>query len=1031
MKPVLLTRTFAVVLLCAPTVFGQGYKATLVGRATDPSGATVPGVKITVTNTGTNVAISSVTDDVGNYLVPQLIPGVYRVNAEARGFKVFVREAVTLDLDQTVRVDIPLEVGAVSEEIVVKGEMPVINTENSSLGEVISNTEILDIPLNGRNYLSLALLAPGVVPATSGANPDNINGARPDHVNYLLDGSTNIERRGHTGATTPSIDAIQEYKIITNGFSAEYGRLGGGVISVALKSGTNRFHGALYDFLRNDDLDARGFFDPQVPVLKRNQFGGVLNGPIKRNRMFFLLSYEGLRTSQQQTSVTRVPTEAERAGTFASAIRNPIAGGAFAGNTIPASQISPIATNLLPFFPLPNRAGALNYVTLAGVSTNEDDLIGKVDYQIRGGDQLSARYLLNNGDGTNPFRADPVPGFGSRRNTRNQQWGTSETHIFSPALINEARFAFVRVNFGEFSVNAGKNLASAVGIQGVASGYGLPNFSISGYSAIGDPSNLPDTWTDNEYGVSDTVSLLKGSHSLRFGGDYQRSQHFNDFAAYVGGLLAFNGGLSGNAFADLLLGLPAGTERQVGTNKSYLFSNYFGFFVQDDWKITARLTLNLGLRYDVNQPPAEKNDRWANFIVSAGRSVQAGTPGYERALMETHYRNFSPRLGFAYRVGSKGATVIRGGYGIFTTFDLQYTLYQLLGATAYPFTRLEVYSATAGHLINLSDPFPANFTATPSGANSPNGWDYRNPTPYMQNWNVTLAHSLPHNFGIQAGYVGTKGTHQSITTNINQTIRTPQGNIVPFPGLTRVLLQNLSGNSIYNGLQLSVQKRWSEGLTFRSNFTWSKAIDNASFGSGAAQPQDPRNLRAERGLADFNRAHVWTNDFIYEVPFGRNRRFASHMHRGVDAFLGGWQLNGILRFYDGSPFTPTVAAANAQLGAATRPDRLGSGTLANPTITRWFDVSAFAVVPATLFRFGNSGRNILIGPGAVDVDASLFKEFPMPWEGHRLQFRSEFFNLPNRANFGNPVTAIDLATAGAIGSAQAGRQVQFGLKYLF
>jgi hypothetical protein len=1012
-------------------LFGQGYKATVLGRVTDPSGAAVPGVKIVATNADTNIAVPSQSDAAGDYLIPQLVPGAYRITAEAQGFKMFVRDGVRLNLDQSVRVDVALEVGSVSEEMVVKGEIPVINTENSSLGEVISNAEIQDIPLNGRNYLSLALLAPGVVPATAGANPDNINGARPDHVNYLLDGSTNIERRGHTGVSTPSIDAIQEYKIITNGFSAEYGRLGGGVISVALKNGTNRFHGALYDFLRNDDLDARGFFDPQVPALKRNQFGGVLNGPIVRNKVFFLFSYEGLRARQQQTSVTRVPTQAERAGTFATPIRNPLTGAAFPGNAIPAAQISPIAANILPYFPLPNRAGTLNYVTLAGVQTTSNDEIAKIDYQLRAGDQLSGRYLSNDNDGTNPFRADPIPGFGSHRNTRNQQWGISETHIFSPALINEARLAYVRANFGEVSVNAGKNLAAAAGIQGVAGGYGLPSFSVSGYATVGDPINLPDTWTDNEYAASDTLSLLRGAHSIRMGGDYQRSQHFNDFAAYAGGLLAFNGALSGNALADLLLGLPAATERQVGTNKSYLFSNYFGFFVQDDWKITPRLTLNLGLRWDVNQPPAEKFDHWSNFIVSAGRSVQAGTPGYERALMETHYRNFSPRVGFAYRLDSKGATVLRGGYGIFTTFDLQYTLYQLLGATAYPFTRLEVYSATAGHLLNVSDPFPANFTSTPSGANSPNGWDYRNPTPYMQNWNFTLAHSLPHNFGVQAGYVGSKGTHNSITTNINQTIRTPLANIVPYPGLTRVLLQSLSGNSIYNGLQISLQKRWSDGLTFRSNFTWSKAIDNASFGAGSAQPQDPRNLRAERGLADFNRARVWTNDFIYELPFGRHRKFGAAMSKPVDAFLGGWQLNGILRFYDGSPFTPTVAAANAQLGAATRPDRLGAGTLPNPTITRWFDVSAFAVVPANAFRFGNTGRNIINGPGAMVVDGSLFKEFAMPWEGHRLQFRAEFFNLPNRANFGNPATAVDLPTAGIIGSAQAGRQIQFGLKYLF
>ena len=829
---------------------------------------------------------------------------------------------------------------------------------------------------------------------------------------------------------TPSIDAIGEFKIITNAYSAEYGRLAAGVISVALKSGSNQFHGSLYEFLRNEKLDARSFFDSSKQKLERNQFGGLLSGPIRRDKTFFLVSYEGLRSLQGQTMITRVPTALERTGVFAGSVRNPFTGQLFAANTITPALISPVATALVAFVPLPNRPGVLNYTTSGNTREDQDTILAKVDHRVGTRDQFSAEIFIYRSSGANPFRSTALPGYGSRRAIRRELFSTVYSHAFSDRTFNELRAGFVHDKFDETSVNTGKNTSADVGITGVASGYGLANIVVSGFPEFGDSTFLPDRWNDREISLSDTLSVTRGSHLFSLGGDYQRSAFTNLFASFAGGQIAFNGAFSLNPFADFLLGLPIQTQRQVGTNNSRLSSSYYGLFVQDNWRPFRDITLNIGLRYEVNTPAVEKDHRWANFILSARTQVVAGTPGYPRALVKSHFNNFSPRIGIAFRPFGNAKTSVRAGYGIFDTFDLQFTQYQLLGATAFPFTRLELFQATSAGNPSLSNPFPNRPGLTP-GALSPNGWEYENPTPYMQNWNLTIAREIVPNMSIEVSYVGSKGTHLSSTANINQTNRTAQGSVVPFPGLGRVLFQRLGANSSYNALQISLQERMSSGLSFRSAFTWSKSIDNASFGSSARLPQDPNNLASERALSDFDRRRVWNSDFIYEVPFGRGRRFGGASNPFLEAFFGGWQISGIVQLADGRPFTPVASRANTQAGFASRPDRLSNGGVAAPGVDRWFDPSAFVVVPANQFRFGNSGRNILVGPGSVVIDGAVFKQFTLPWETHRLQIRAEIFNLSNHANFGQPDARIDQPSAGIISSAGPGRQIQLALKYLF
>jgi hypothetical protein len=838
-------------LLVVMPAWGQGFKARLVGRITDTSGAVIPNAAVTATNVDTSIVARSVSTAEGEYVIPELGPGNYKVSVEAQGFRKYVRDGITLNADSTVRIDAALGVGAVNEQVTVSEQVPVVNTETASLGKTIVNQEIVDIPLNGRNYISLAQLSPGVAPAAAGANPNVINGARPDHVSYLLDGASNVTKRGNDPVVTPSIDAIREFTLLTNNFSAAYGRLGAGVVSVALKSGTNKLHGSLYEFLRNDALDARNYFATKNPKLRQNQFGGTLGGPIRKNRSFFFASYEGARVRNEQTRLTRVPTDAERTGLFSTAVLNPYTRTNYANNQV--TNISPTALKLLDFVPHANATGAFNYVAMASAQNDSDNFLGKVDHQFSANNRLSAHYLLNRSNGTSPFSGSTLPGFGSQLHHLQQQLAVDFTHMFSTRIVNDARVAFSRHNFREVSVNYGKNTSTDYGIGGVAPDSGLAQITLVGLFGFGDANSLPDVWTDNEYSFSDTLNIVHGAHYIQIGGDYQRSQHFNHYDAFSNGQLAFYGTFTRNVFADFLIGVPLASQRQVGTNTSYLFSNYVGLYVQDDWKVLPSLTVNLGFRWDFNPPPSEKYGHWANFIPSVGKSVVAGTAGYEASVLKTHYRSISPRVGFAYRLPDK-KTVLRGGYGVFTVFDLQYTMYQLLAATAYPFANIQLFQAPNGSL-SFATPFPT-VGGTAPGASTPNGWDYQNPTPYMQQWNFTVGRDFGHNIGLEVSYVGTKGTHLSALANINQPMRTATGNIVPYPAYSRVYFVNLAANSNYNALQISLQKRFSDGLSFRSNFTWSKSIDDASYVGAQFTALDPNNLRGERGLSANNRGRI-------------------------------------------------------------------------------------------------------------------------------------------------------------------------------
>lgn len=1037
----------------------QSFTATVTGNISDSVGAALPGVNLTLTNIETNRTHIARTDKDGDYIIAGLVPGSYTLAAELRGFRKYEQSGITLAVDQTARLDLTLVVGSINETVRVTADVAVINTETGAKGEVITGREITDLPLNGRDFAELAFLTAGVIEKAQGGQGGfaSINGARSDSVNYVIDGVNNQSLRLGGAQARPSVDAIREFKVQTNAYAADFGRLGSGLINMALKSGTNQFHGSLFEFVRNDLFDSRGFFDERLLKLRRNQFGGTVGGPVRlpqpvfgplsyegRDQTFFFFSYEGTRERRGQTRIGRVPTLPERDGDFSAstaAITDPFnQNRPFPNRRIPRERWSPVAVQLLSFYPLPNFSrGANNYITDKQDNDDADRFIVKLDQRLRQTDTLTVHALIDRLRNTDPFGGSIFPGFGNLTDLGQQQWGFSYTHVFSPSWTNEVRLGFGRTNNLQHTVNQGIDFAGRLGIPGVTKDpalTGFPRFTVRGIDDLGDANNQPLDFIVNNFQFFDSMSVTRGKHYLRFGADIIRTQFFQLFTSSARGVFNFLGRWTGEPVADLLLGLPESANRQVTTNKNYLFTTSYGFFAQDDLRVASRLTLNLGLRYDLLKPPVEKFDRISNFIPELGRVATAGEAGFPRSVVELDRNNFAPRFGFAWRPAKGHQTVVRGGYGIFYNQTVQNPI-RLLLSNNFPFVILQRFNRQANNpsLLTLSSPFPESI-ARLDGVDTPAGVAFRDPTSYLQQYNLTIERELLGGTAIEVGYVGSKGNHLGRQYNVNQAIRNAQGQTPfprPYPGFSDIDYLSFGSASNYHALQATLRKRFTKGLSFRVNFALSKSIDDASQISGISDggfsgAQDSQNLRAERGLSDFDRRKVFTADFLYTLPLGRGQRWLNGAF--WSQWLGAWQLNGILRFQDGQPFTPQLANINFSLGESRRPDRLGSGKLADPMPELWFNIKDFVAVPRGAFRFGNSGRNVVTGPGSQRVDLSLFKNIVLAKE-QRLQLRVEAFNLLNHANFFLPARSIDLPNAGAITQAQPGRELQLALKYVF
>jgi hypothetical protein len=1087
------TRVWSALLVGLCVLAGTALSAQLqagriVGTVFDPQRAGIPGATVTVTNVATNVARAVTTDAQGNYVVTPVDPGMYNVSAELSGFQTTVRERLELTVGQAARVDLTMNIGTLSTEVQVTAETPLLNTESATLSQVITNEQIVDLPLNGRGFHELARLTSGValLPPTGNTQPvrpevvngNVIGGVAGAQTRFILDGvDITEEHQGGTWIQT-SVDALQEFSVQQNAYSAEF-HGAGATFNVTTKSGGNAFHGTLFEFVRNDAFDSKNFFARNKEKLERNQFGGTLGGPVIRNRTFFFASYEAHRRQQGVVDVSNVPSAAQRQGDFRglAPIFDPLttrtAGGVttrtqFADNTIPGDRISPQARFFLQYIPLPN--GPNNTYTsnpITEFSANHVTL--RLDQEISTQHRLFARYSDHR---NKEDRQSAWPTLGATRLEGPAfNIAVSLTSNFGSSLVHEVRFSRM---YGEYrstayfqgqGVELVQRQAGVTGLEAtqdpaIAS---LPAFSFSGYTGFsGNAGDGRPKWQDRgEYELTDNLTWIKGRHILKFGGRmYRRNILFTDARSHNG---SFNftgvmtnrgtgGAGTGISFADFLLGHPASATRSNPATWWGGYGTYLHGFIQDDYRLTSNLTLNLGLRYEYtpwltgyrNQAAVFDPTRDKPIIVSSDSdqidlaaqpladvgyalfrdliqtSSQAGLP---IQLTENDTNQWAPRAGFAYRLGDR--TVLRGGYGVF--YEAEGTSGRL-NFHFLPFSMSEGVNATTNVVPTRT--LANYFLGVPFGASVGTvGW---NPLTtdadfgFDQRWNFGVQREIASRMSLEVNYVGTKGTNQQQAEPINIPEPGP-GSIQarrPYPRFGNMNIHSQARSSEYHALQTKFQKRASDGYWYLISHTWSKTLTTEP------APGIGGNFTYDTGPASFDIPHLLAISFGAELPFGRGKRFLGGAGTLANALLGGWQAQSIINYRSGLPFTPTVSRDVANTGAGgQRPNRIGSGELDDPTIDAWFDKTAF--IPAADFTFGNSGRGILRGDHQWNVDFSIFKRFEVAGSSF-LEFRAEAFNLLNSVYFGLPSTAIDTATGGRITStSNAARQLQFGLKFIF
>jgi outer membrane receptor protein involved in Fe transport len=1013
----------------------------VTGTAKDQSGAVLPGVSISVTNTGTNAARAGLTDERGDYTVRLLPVGMYKITAELPGFRTGVAENIKVDVNDNIRIDFSLQVGNVTEQLVVTEASPLVQSETSSVGKVIDGQKIAELPLNGRHFESLINMVPGVTASGQERNVPGVGvasagGARTTFNNFVLDGIDNNDPSVNDFTLRPIVDAIQEFKVQTNSYTAEYGRGGGANIQVTTKGGTNEFHGSIWEFLRNDALDARNFFAPAnapKPPFHRNQFGGVFGGPIAiphlydgHDKTFFFFAYEGVRRQQIVSSLQAVPSLAFRQGDFSSLaaqLKDPLTNGTFAGNIIPANRFNAVSQQVVTRFypvPTPGLAGTNNLQVNNQFPETIDQFNARLDRRISNSNSLFGRWGFTrdiletpcSGNGTSTC----VPGFGNHDTLHAESLSIVDTHILSNRLINEVRLGFNRQGQPRVQLRAFKeDVTSELGIPTSPNprDWGVPSFVVTGYGNIGDRGF--QTRAGNTYQLVDTVSYSPTSHSIRMGFD-MRKVEFNA-ASQARETFRFDGRFSGNAFADFLLGFPNQTTRDPTDTMRYHRVWTYAGFVQDDYKATSKLTVNMGLRYEYYTPDVEKYNRLAQLDITTFQYVIAGVNGASRSLYQSKKTNFAPRIGFAFRPTASSDLAVRAGYGIFYNQAIlgNNLFFQRTGP---PFQKPEQFNATTNATdLTLSTPFPSALQASTAIFNAPS-IDPHFKDANVQQWNLGVEKSCAQNMVFELGYIGSKGTNLTRVADINQAFLTPANLPVqsrrPLPQYGTVTVLQGSANSFYHGMVARAERRFSGGVTFLTSYTFAHAIDDNDESNTA---QDSRNLRANRGNSNFDIRHRMVFSYVWDIPFMKTNRF-----------IGGWEFAGIQTFQTGRPLTATLSGARSNTGSTNdHPDATGIDPILRNSISKtvYLNPAAFSLQPTG--TFGNSGRNTFYGPGQNNLDLTLSKNFKL--ETAAIQFRAEFFNAFNRPFLDNPNTQRDSAAFGTItATLRDNRQIQFGLK---
>jgi hypothetical protein len=1053
-----------VLVLATSAVFSQTTTASLVGTVSDASGAVISNAKVEAKAVATNQVRDVTTDGEGNYILTNLPIGQYQVSVSAQGFRTEVSEGLILQVGQRARLDITLQTGNVVETVNVTAQAPVVNSEDAVFGDVIENRRVVELPLNGRNFNTLALLTPNIqngIPG--GATLQNFlaggiaiwaHGNRDTDNEWNLDGATMNVGFYNWNSFNPSIDAIQEFKIQTGTFPAEFGFQAGANVNIVTKSGTNAPHGTLFNFLRNDKMDARGFFPSSKPKLRQNQFGGTFGGPVYipkiyngKDRTFFFSNYEGIRIRQEQFGRFIVPSDAQRGGDlsraytgapFTGTLVDPASGNPFAGNVIPANRITRQSQNMLAYYPRENKPGQVfNYEILAPVLTDSDSTIHRLDHKLTSVDSIFARGAYDNRD-----RPDPefFAGFFRRTGLKAYNIVVGHTRVWSPTVVQESRLAFNRsfIFQSDPRENTDFSIQQELGIPGIpASGQtnGFPLINIASFSSFGDMTNNPLIQPDQVWQLMSNLTLNRGRHTIKFGGDARLIRSDRTQGLTVRGSFTFannNPVGSGSGLADFLLGLPQQSALGSRATTIRMRNIRAGFFVQDDWRASRRLTLNFGLRYEPSTPVHDARGEVTGFDFVTGQPIpmQAGDPFYPH-----DWNNFAPRFGFAWRPFGNERTVIRGGYGIYYNYTMNLALTRI--ANNPPWAVLTNYFANQGAPpITWDNPFPSSVAGAPPPPN------YAAFTPdfkagYSQLRSLHIAQQLTDHDAIEVGYAGNFALGGDRAVNVNDAPPGP-GAIQPRRRLPQygVLSQVRSdAKTFYNSGTLKYTRRFSDGLTVLSSYTFSKTIDQA-FSSIAGNPtggavsQTALNL-SQRGLSGSHRAHVWVTSSVYELPFGSGRKFLDR--RGItDVILGGWQLSSILTIQSGGAFAVTMqdAAAGLNTGSDQRPNRILDANLSSSerSISRWFDTTAFVRPPQ--YTFGSEETRTVFMPGLANVDATLKKSFRL-LESMNLEFRAEFFNLFNRTNFSQPGNVLGNPSFGIISSAGPARVGQMSLKIVF
>jgi hypothetical protein len=1000
----LITAPLAAVLLL--TFFTSAYAQStgdLQGSVVDTAGAVVTRAKVTIRKEAVGLERVAETDSGGNYQVMSLPVGVYRVEVRARGFQTQIVENLIVEVGRSAPQNFRLQVGDISQEVIVNPTANLIDRTTASVGHMVDRRMVQEIPLNGRYFLDLGLLVPGSVVPPQGAFSAapirglgslaiNTAGNREETVNYLVNGVTLNNLTFSSISFQPSINTLQEFKVDNSTYSAEHGQSSGAVVNIVTRSGANEFHGELFEFLRNDALDARNFFaftSSEPPPFKRNQFGGNLGGPIVKNKLFFFFSYEGLRQRQGLNLYSLVFSDAER-----------------------ASATDPVIRKLIELIPRANftdSSGASRFTGSASAHVDADQWAGDISYNLARNDRLHGYYNIFRTEAGEPNRSgNTIPGFGHTTRLQRQIFTLNETHTFGPAAVNEIRFGFNRYP-GAVTTNAPLNPADFGILSGRNQPVGLPQISIAGGSLnFGGPSQFPSGRSDTTFVVADTLSGLFGRHSLKLGGEYRQFLN-NNFRTGTG---SFNF----PTVASFLAGTANSFSVTLGNQSSSIAQGALGFFVQDSYKLRQNLTLELGLRYEWNMTPTERYDR---FIVFDPKSASLARVGKDiDEVYHQNNKNFQPRLGFAWDPFNDGKTSVRAAYALQTDQPMTSVV---LNTAANPPLAIPLTFTGAIRLDNaLNLALPAGLSPVTIGRDFDNA--------YIQSWNFNVQRELTPDLAVMAGYFGSKGTRLILRRNINQ----PANGMRPYPALSlsspilpgtplgNITKVESTGISSYNALWVTANRRLRRGIEFNASYTWSKSIDYNSFSSGGIVGQNSYNLRGDRGLSDFDVRRRVVVSAIYELPFRGNQ------------FVEGWQFAVIVQSQSGNPVN-IVTSNSAVNGVANslRPDLTGTINIIG-SVESWFDVKAFTPVA----RFGSLGRNVVIGPGFNNTDFSVIKNTKIS-ERVRAQFRAEIFDLFNHANFGPPGNVVGTPAFARItstrfptGESGSSRQVQFALKLI-